>query len=257
MTNQDDFLLEMSDGHQIDIDGYYLNMDWTIGDYTIYSVTGLRDQDSHLPSTYTGEVFETLFDATRDDERETFQQEIRLVSNFDGPLNFVTGLYYQEEDIDFCVVQVVGFVDLLLDGEPTFLSQNPLILCNAQEAEATGRLYIDGTYDVIGPVPHQRRLPLHRRGRRVGSGRPRRADPGSARWRLSTPTFTWRELGDPLEGTNWARFPDGVVTDDEDWQEPTYRLHFSYDFSDDLFGWAGLFPRLTRAAVTTTRWAQC
>ncbi len=236
VTNQDDFLLEMSDGHQIDIDGYYLNLDWNIGDYTIYSVTGYRDQESHLPSTYTGEVFETLFDATRDDERETFQQEVRIVSEFDGPLNFVGGVYYQEEDVDFCVLQVVGFVDLLVDGEPTFLSQNPLILCNSQEAESTA-VYVDGTYDVNEQFSVSAGF-RYTDEEKEWTGRPRRPIQALPTGGFD-PNFTWRELGTVLRGANLGEFPDGVVQDDEDWQEPTYRLHFAYDFSDELFGWAG------------------
>lgn len=236
VTNNDDFLLEMSKGHQVDIEGYYLNMDWTFGDFTLYSVTGWREQESHLPSTYTGEIFQTLFDATRDDERETFQQEIRLASNFDGPINFVTGLYYQEEDIDFCVVQVVGFVDLLLDGEPTFLSNNPLILCNAQEAEATA-VYIDGTWDVSDKLSISAGF-RYTDEEKSWTGRPRvpiQALPDGG----FDPNFTWEELGDPLNGANFDKYSAGVVKDKEDWQEPTYRLHFAYDFSEDLFGWAG------------------
>ncbi|MCX2982852.1 TonB-dependent receptor [Halieaceae bacterium IMCC14734] len=236
ITNNDDFLFEMSKGHQIDIEGFYLNMDWTIGDYTLYSVTGQRNQESHLPNTYSGEVFQTLFDATRDDERETFQQEIRLASDLDGPFNFVTGLYYQKEDIDFCVVQVVGFVDLLLDGEPAFLSANPLILCNKQEAEALA-VYIDGTYDISDNF-HISAGFRYTDEEKEWTGRPRvpiQALPDGG----FDPNFTWEELGTPLAGADFERFPDGVVTDKEDWQEPTYRLQFAYDFSEDLFGWAG------------------
>ncbi len=236
VTNQDDFLLEMSQGHLIDIEGYYLNMDWALGDYTLYSVTGWRNQESHLPSTYTGKVFETLFDATRDDERETFQQEIRLVSDLDGPFNFVTGVYYQEEDIDFCVVQVVGFVDLLLEGQPDFLSNNPLILCNTQQAEALAA-YVDGTYDVSDRF-HISGGFRYTDEKKDWQGRPRRPvqalldggfDPG----------FTWQQLANPINGADFGAYPAGVVEDSEDWQEPTYRIHFAYDFSEDLFAWAG------------------
>jgi iron complex outermembrane recepter protein len=236
ITNEDRFLFEMSEGHQVDIDGIYLNMDWGIGDFTLYSVTGYREQESHLPNTYTGEVEVTLFDATRDDERETFQQELRLVSNFDGPLNFVTGAFYQTEDVKFCVVQAVGFVDLLLDGEPTFLSSNPLILCNEQNAESLA-FYIDGTWDIADNM-HLTAGLRYTDEEKEWTGRPRvpiqaLTDGGF------DPSFTWEQLGDPLRGANWSEFPDGVQTDKEDWQEPTYRVNFAYDFSDTVFGYMG------------------
>ncbi len=235
VTNDDRFLFDMSNGHQVDIDGFYLNMDWQISDnYTLHSVTGYRDQESHLPNAYAGEVFRTLFDATRDDTRETFQQELRLVSNFDGPFNFVTGLYHQQEDVDFCVLQVVGFVDLLLDGEPTFLSSNPLILCNAQEAEATA-VFIDGTYDINDRL-HLTAGLRYTNEEKSWAGRPRRpiqALPDGG----FDPTFTWEQLGDPLAAADFNRFPDGVVRDEEDWNEPTYRIVLGYDFSEDMFGY--------------------
>lgn len=235
VTDQDDFLFEMSKGHIVDIEGFYLNMDWTVGDYTLYSVTGQREQESHLPNTYTGEVFRTLFDATRDDKRETFQQELRLASSLDGPFNFVTGIYYQEEDIDFCVIQMVGFVDLLLEGQPDFLSANPLILCNKQEAQATA-VFIDGTYDVTDQF-HITAGYRYTDEEKEWAGRPRRpiqALPDGG----FDPDFTWRELGTPLAGADFDRFPDGVVRDKEDWQESTYRLQLAYDFTEELFGWA-------------------
>ncbi len=236
ITNQDDFLFEMSKGHQIDIDGIYLNMDWNIGDYTLYSVTGYREQDSHLPSTYAGEIEISLFDATRDDERETFQQELRLVTNWDGPLNFVAGGFYQKEDITFCVIQSVGFVDFLVDGEPAFLTANPLILCNEQNAESLA-FFIDGTYDISDKM-HLSAGFRYTDEEKEWTGRSRvpiQALPDGG----FDPNFTWRELADPLNGADWSRFPDEVQRDEEDWQEPTYRINLAYDFSDDLFGYIG------------------
>jgi iron complex outermembrane receptor protein len=234
ITNNDSFLLKMSDGHQIDIDGYYLNMEWEVGDYILHSVSGYRTQDSHLPNTYTGEIFETLFDATRDDSRDTWQQEVRLVSNFDGPFNFVVGGFYQKEDIKFCVLQVVGFVDLLLDGEPTFLSANPLILCNEQNATA-GAVFADGSYDFADNI-HLSAGVRYTDEEKDWKGRPRvpiQALPDGG----FDPNFTWEELADPLNGANWSQFPAGVQKDDDDWQETTYRFNLAYDFSENLFGY--------------------
>ena len=236
ITNEDRFLFEMSKGHQIDIDGIYLNMDWGLGDFTLYSVTGYREQESHLPNTYTGEIEVALFDATRDDERETFQQELRLVTDFDGPVNFVAGAFYQKEDITFCVVQTVGFVDLLVDGEPTFLSSNPLILCNEQNAESFA-LYLDGTWDIADNM-HLTAGLRYTDEEKEWTGRSRvpiQALPDGG----FDPSFTWEQLGDPLRGANWSEFPAGVQKNKKDWQEPTYRINFAYDFSDSVFGYVG------------------
>ena len=46
------------------------------------SILGTREQESRLPSSYTGTTGpQSLFDATRDDDRETSQAEIRIGSD--------------------------------------------------------------------------------------------------------------------------------------------------------------------------------
>ncbi len=100
--------INIRDGHQVDVDGYYLNLSYSMENFTIKSNTGYREQEETLPSTYTGEAFLSLFDATRNLEREQFQQELRLVSEFDGPLNFVVGGIYISDELDFRSYATVG-----------------------------------------------------------------------------------------------------------------------------------------------------
>ena len=98
---------------------YYLNLTYSMGDYTIKSITGYREQEETLPSTYTGEAFLSLFDATRNLEREQFQQEIRLITEFDGPLNFAVGGIFISDDLDFRSYATVG-LSSLFPGAPIF-----------------------------------------------------------------------------------------------------------------------------------------
>ena len=63
------------------------------------------------PTLANGEVL-SLFDASRDDDRKTFQQELRFASKLDGPFNFVAGGFYQNDKVKFCVAQILGFIDL-------------------------------------------------------------------------------------------------------------------------------------------------
>jgi iron complex outermembrane receptor protein len=237
VTNEDRFLLGMSDGHQIDVDGFYLNMDYNFGNYTLSSVTGYREQDSELPSTYTGEVGPgSVFDANRQDERDTFQQEIRLASDFAGPFNFVAGAFYQDDDTTFCVNQVLGFVDLqgigsLAFGDPEFFSNNPQVLCNEQEAE-NWAVFGDFTYDFA---------------ERWSFGGGLRWTDEEKEWRGRNqifwqqieggfdPTITWENFSEPLDGANFGKYPTGVVEDDESWDEPTWRATISYELSDEMF----------------------
>ncbi|MEM6581564.1 MAG: TonB-dependent receptor [Pseudomonadota bacterium] len=238
VTDRDDLLLNMSDGHVIDVDGYYLNMDWTVGDYTLSSVTGYREQDSELPSTYVGEVGPggSLFDANRQDERETFQQEVRIASQFDGAFNFVAGAFYQTDDTTFCVNQVLGFLDLFglgFDnfGDPTFFDNNPQVLCNEQEAE-NWAVFGDVTYDFtdrwsLGAGFRWTEEEKDWKGRNqvfyqaLGGG--------------FDPNLTWEDFSDPLGAADFNLYNTGVVEDNESWEEPTYRATISYQATDDTF----------------------
>ena len=164
VSERDDFF-SIADGHQVDVDGIYGHVDWDLNErFTLHSVTGYRKQESRLPSTYVGHTRASLFDATRDDDRKTFQQEIRIDSNFDGPVNFVAGGFYQKDDNKFCVTQILGFWwtssapsatplnDQLTGlGYPALASgtynDNASVLCNEQNAKALAG-FADATYQV-------------------------------------------------------------------------------------------------------------
>ena len=238
-TLRDDVLLKMdSRGHNIDVDGYYVNVDWAMGDnYNLTAFGGYRETDSWLPSTYTGEVGPvSLFDANRQDERETTQFEARIASDYSGAFNWVGGVFYQEDETEFTVAQVLGFVDMTLDsaalfGDPLFFNNNPQVLSNSQDAESWA-IYLDGTFDISDRWS-------------VGGGI--RYTQEEKEWTGRNqvfvqaldggfdPNFTWQELGEPLAAANFNRYPTGVVKDDEDWDEPTWRMTTSYDFNDDLY----------------------
>jgi iron complex outermembrane receptor protein len=104
--------INIRDGHRVEVDGYYLNQSLSFDNFTIKSITGYREQEETLPSTYTGEAFLSLFDATRNLERKQIQQELRLISDFDGPLNFVVGGIYISDELDFRSYATVGLSSL-------------------------------------------------------------------------------------------------------------------------------------------------
>jgi iron complex outermembrane receptor protein len=226
--------LNLAGGHQIDVDGYYLNIDWSIGRLNLVSVTGFRDQESRLPSTYTGEVGNTnlnsIFDATRDDNRETFQQEFRMASNFEGPFNFVTGVFYQNDETEFQVLQYLGITEQFGTANPGVLDDNnPVIIANNQEMESIG-VFVDGSFDfadtwqVAGGIryTHEEKdffarpsLPIATYGQ--------------------TPGDYWFDGNDTGAFPCSASIPCETVSDE--WDEATYRLMVSNQFTDDLFGY--------------------
>jgi len=222
--------LNMSRGHQIDINGYYLNIDWQIGDYTLTSVTGLREQDSVLPSSYGSEAV-TLFDATRDDIRETFQQELRVASNFDGPFNFVAGLFYQTDETSFNVLQYLGLLDFFGAGVPGVLDiDNPRVITNNQELDSFAP-YFDFSYDFADTWQLSAGLRFTSEEKKF-----------FARPALPIVLFGATVADWPFDPNNTSLFPCDATypceTDVSDWDEPTYRLVLANQFTDDLYGYA-------------------
>lgn len=110
--------IEMGLGHRIDATGVYLTQEFAWDNGAIKSITGYREEEQRLPSTYTGEAFLTLFDSTRNTERYTFQQELRYISNFDGPFNFVTGGNYFHDNFNFRAFFSVGLTSLIPVPDP-------------------------------------------------------------------------------------------------------------------------------------------
>ncbi|MYF09593.1 MAG: TonB-dependent receptor, partial [Gammaproteobacteria bacterium] len=138
------------DGHRVDVDGYYFHQQINFDLGYIKSTTGYREQQETLPSTYTGEAFLSLYDATRNLEREQFQQEVRFVSELDGPFNFVAGGIYLEDLLEFRAYATVGLVSLLgpgpnmdlrnLTGDPT----HGIV----EQDRKSWAVYGDGTFDI-------------------------------------------------------------------------------------------------------------
>lgn len=139
--------IRMRDGHRVDIDGYYLTQALEFDNFSLRSITGYREQSEILPSTYTGEAFLSLFDASRNLEREQFQQELRFVSNFDGPVNFVAGGIYLTDDLDFVAYSTVGLTSLFPPFDLRQITNDPNVGSLSQERESLA-FYLDGSWQI-------------------------------------------------------------------------------------------------------------
>jgi iron complex outermembrane receptor protein len=237
-TGRNDLLMNMGRGQRVNVNGYYANLDWDLGGWKLSSVSAYREQEERLPNTYTGAVPQTtsgekisLFDASRDTDRNTLQQEIRLASSSDGPLNYVLGAFYQKDSTKFCVLQILGFVDFTLDsatifGDPLFFNHNPQVLCNRQDAtsyagfaDLTWKLNDRFTVGAGARWTHEKKDWAGRNQRFV--------------FALAPGPTTLGDLSEPLDAVDFGRWSDGVVRDSHSWSEPTWRLLGSYQVTDD------------------------
>lgn len=242
VSNRDGFLVDADNGHRIDVDGYYLNVDYFTGAGTISSITGYRDQLSQLANSYpsvvpedgNGEIL-SLFDANRSDRHKTLQQELRFASEFDGPLNFVAGAFYSRDTIKFCVAQLLGFQDLVGSTTPFGpWNDTPYVLCNRQKGDVKA-LFTEVNWDLTD------RLHLTLGGRYTWEKKHWQGRQQTFVQNLSgtpDPTFTWQDLGSLLEMADFKRYPSGVVGVKKSWSEPTWRMSLGYDITDDIFAYA-------------------
>ena len=228
----------LRDEQRINVDGLYANIDFDFAIGTLTSVTGWRKQTSRLPNSYPGAVAIapdgqplSIFDATRDDDRETFQQELRFATDLGGPIDFIFGGFYQEDDTDFCVSQILGFLDLT-SGPLPFGNWNdtPYILCNAQKAKSKA-VFGEGTFEVT----------------------PELAITAGARYTWENKTWRGRQqafiptlgggfdpsitLSEPLDASVY-NYPAGVVTVKDSAKELTYRVSIGYQATPDTYLYA-------------------
>jgi len=221
-------IVNLDDEQEVDVFGSYLNIEYALDKHTIHGVLGYRDQESRLPNEYLGTPYESFFAATRDDDRETFQAEVRIASELDGNFNYVAGLFYQTNDVEFCVLQQLGLVEFFGTAIPGVLdNQTPLLLCNQQDATAFAGFF-DATIDLTSKFSlgvgvrytYEEKEYVAREGLPVGF------------------IFPGGVFSEPLDGQNFNLAPGFVERDDEDWSEPTWRITGSYQFNNDVFGYA-------------------
>ena len=218
-------VIDLNGGHQVDATGIYLNQTLALGDYELTSITGLRDQDEILASTYTGEAYTSLYDASRNSKREQFQQEFRLASQFDGPFNFVTGAAVYRDDVGFIVFGNLGFFGPLAG---TNFYDDKYEIQETNQDRTTWAVYGDGSYDLTDRI-------------KVSAGiRYTEDDKDFERYSLGTdanPVSNIMTL-DQYVGPHTNPFPESsfgnVQKLSNTWDAVTYRLAIDFQITDDI-----------------------
>lgn len=79
--------------------GISAQVDYTLGQLQLTSITAWRKMRSHTEQDADFTSADLLGNYAEQVDSATFSQELRLTSNFDGPVNFVIGGYYLNERI--------------------------------------------------------------------------------------------------------------------------------------------------------------
>jgi outer membrane receptor protein involved in Fe transport len=118
--------------------GGSVQADWNTGPLSITSITSYRELENFFLSDidYTSADIAT---ETRDQAVETFTQELRIASDFDGPINFLLGGFYFDEKInqDSAIPngsQIRDVFELLAGGNPVDVLTGAPSVFNGVEA---------------------------------------------------------------------------------------------------------------------------
>lgn len=118
--------------------GGSLHVDWATGPLSVTSITSYRRLDNFFRSDidYTSA---DVADQTQDQGVKTFTQELRIASDFDGPINFLLGGFYFDESItqDSAIengTQIRDFFELLAGGNPVDVLTGAPSVFNGVEA---------------------------------------------------------------------------------------------------------------------------
>jgi outer membrane receptor protein involved in Fe transport len=100
------------DGDDAEVDNFVLNVDWSVGDYTITGITGWSEYE--FVANIDADWLPLQFIARDDDETfDQFSQELRIASPGGEFFDFVAGLYYDESSL--AIDRRVTF-DINMDG---------------------------------------------------------------------------------------------------------------------------------------------
>lgn len=87
---------------EVDSFGAALTVTGEVGDFTFQSLTGHRTMEDELASRIGFPYFQST-------DQDQLSQEFTLTSNFDGPTNFVAGLFFYTEDVEMDSTFVFDF----------------------------------------------------------------------------------------------------------------------------------------------------
>lgn len=132
-----DSFLNVVPTNKVDNYGGSVQADWETGPISVTSITSYRELDNAFLSDidFTSADIAT---ETREQKVETFTQELRIASDFDGPINFLLGAYYFDESIEQESAiqngsQIRNFFEILAGEDPVAVLTGQPTLFNGLE----------------------------------------------------------------------------------------------------------------------------
>jgi iron complex outermembrane receptor protein len=185
---------------EVEGEGAYVTLNYSFGDLTLTSVT------SHLSGSFVnyvdadGSIAPLFFLDFFADTSET-SQDLRIASGFDGPFNFIAGIYYFEDEVDPPGSTIFG-------PPLVFIPSTTRTYIQTRESRAA---YFDMTYAFSDKTE-------------LYGGLRQTQEEGVAE------DFTIRIINGPVT------MPPTTVSYDE--SEPTGRVGVRYRFNEDVMGYA-------------------
>ncbi len=124
--------------NEVDNYGASLHIDWNTGPLSVTSITSYRELENFFLSDIDYSSADLAFER-RDQAVETFTQEIRIASDFDGPINFLLGGFYFDESIAQNSeiengADIRDFFEILAGADPVAVLTGQPTLFNGLEA---------------------------------------------------------------------------------------------------------------------------
>ncbi|MEH6581198.1 MAG: TonB-dependent receptor [Halioglobus sp.] len=134
-----------------------LKLDWDLGDYSVVSITSWYDGEFFNGQDIDG-ASDPQFHVDWNGASTALSQDLRLVSNFNGPFNFIAGVYYGDEDVDTIMTHnefagaPLDVTNLYIAGQPESLNplglnQAPVLLLAGENGGAYGEIH--RPFDVV------------------------------------------------------------------------------------------------------------
>lgn len=113
-----------SESHQW---GSSLVANWDVSDYTLTSITAVRGFkiDGNSNDDYDGQPITVIgLDQIGDTKQDQFTQELRITSPDEGPITYVAGLFYFDQDVEQTFMRTLEIGgNFISSGEATFKAE--------------------------------------------------------------------------------------------------------------------------------------